>query len=435
MTAGSLFEDQAPRPLADRLRPTSLAEVVGQDHLLSPEGPLGRMARAGAIRSCVLWGPPGCGKTTIARLLAEGTRLHFVPMSAIFSGVADLRKAFEEARRRRLGGQGTLVFVDEIHRFNRAQQDAFLPHVEDGTIILVGATTENPSFELNAALLSRLQVFVLRRLDEAALSALLARAERAMGRRLPLDEAARATLLAMADGDGRYLLSLCEALSALPPGEAIGAEALPALLQRRAPVYDKAEEAHYNLLSAYHKSLRSSDCDASLYWMARMLLGGEDPGVIFRRLICCAAEDVGLADPAALQLVLAAWQAFDRVGLPEGELMLAEATIYVATAPKSNASYLALHAAKELAARSGSLPPPTHAVNAPTRLMKELGYGRGYVYDHDVAEGSSGLDYLPEGLGRPGLYAPRERGFEREVRKRVEYWARLREERRRGKGG
>ena len=424
-----LFESQAPRPLADRLRPQSLEEVVGQGHVLGAEAPLGRMVASGRLASLVLWGPPGCGKTTIARLLAEATTLEFEPLSAVFSGVADLRKVFERARQRRLAGRGTLLFVDEIHRFNRAQQDGFLPYVEDGTVILVGATTENPSFELNPALLSRCQVLVLRRLEEPALRELLARAEALEGRDLPLAAEARAALLAMADGDGRYLLNLAEEVLSLRAVEPLDPAGLAAVVQKRAPLYDKGQESHYNLISALHKSLRGSDCDAALYWFARMLAGGEDPHYIARRIVRFAVEDVGLADPDALTQSVAAWQAFERIGSPEGELALAQAVIYLATAPKSNAAYKAYGAARRSAAESGSLAPPAHILNAPTGLMRDLGYGKGYSYDHDTPEAFSGQDYFPESLGRQSFYNPVERGFEREIRKRLEYWSKLRNRR------
>jgi putative ATPase len=424
--SGSLFESQAPRPLADRLRPRSLAEVLGQDHILAPDAPLGRMVAGRRIASMILWGPPGTGKTTIARLLAEVSDLHFEQLSAVFSGVADLRKVFEAAKGRRAVGQGTLLFVDEIHRFNRAQQDGFLPYVEDGTVILVGATTENPSFELNAALLSRCQVFVLRRLDDAALESLLARAEAAEGRALPLDAAARVALKAMADGDGRYLLNLAEELFALRTDRPLDPAALAEAVQRRAPVYDKAQESHYNLISALHKSLRGSDADAALYWLARMLAGGEDPRYIARRLVRFASEDIGLADPGALPQALAAWEAYERLGSPEGELAIVQCVVYLATAPKSNALYVAQGAANRAARETGSLMPPMHILNAPTRLMKDLGYSKGYEYDHETPEGFSGQNYFPEGMARRRFYAPSERGFEREVRKRLEYWDKLR---------
>ncbi|MFN4355159.1 replication-associated recombination protein A [Parvibaculum sp.] len=423
------MDEGAPRPLADRLRPKALEEVVGQDHLLGPKGPLGRMLAAGHLSSIILWGPPGTGKTTIARLLADKVGLHFEPMSAIFSGVADLKKVFEAARARRSTGKGTLLFVDEIHRFNRAQQDGFLPVMEDGTVTLVGATTENPSFELNAALLSRAQVMVLNRLDDSALEKLLRRAEGWYGAPLPLDEDARASLRAMADGDGRYALNLAEEVHTLAPVGAFDTAALIAAVQRRAPLYDKGREGHYNLISALHKSIRGSDCDASLYYLARMLAGGEDPLYIARRLVRAAIEDIGLADPEAVHQALAAKDVFDFLGAPEGELALAQATIYLATAPKSNASYAAFGAAKRSARDTGSVAPPAHILNAPTKLMKELGYGAGYEYDHDAPQAFSGRDYFPEEVGRQEFYRPAERGFEREISKRLAYWRKLREER------
>jgi putative ATPase len=421
-----LFESQAPRPLADRLRPKLLSEVVGQDHLVGPEGPLARMLAQGRLSSIVLWGPPGCGKTTIARLLAEQTDLAFEPLSAVFSGVADLRKIFDAATKRRQMGQGTLLFVDEIHRFNRAQQDGFLPYVEDGTVILVGATTENPSFELNAALLSRVQVLVLRRLDDEALEKLLSRAEEVTGHTLPVDATGREALRAMADGDGRYLLNMAEQIGALTPEQPLDAKALAAAVQKRAPIYDKAQEGHYNLISALHKSLRGSDTDAALYWMARMLAGGEDPLFIARRLTRFAIEDVGLADPQAVQQALAAWDVYERLGSPEGELALAQLVIYLGTAPKSNAAYRAFQAVTKAARETGSLMPPMHILNAPTRMMKDMGYGDGYVYDHNTAEGFSGQNYFPEGMARRTFYDPPERGFEREIKKRLDYWDKLR---------
>ncbi len=428
--ATGLFESQAPRPLAERLRPKRLEEIVGQAHLLAPDAPIGRMVAAGRLSSMILWGPPGCGKTTLARLLAEHTSLHFEPLSAVFSGVADLRKVFEAARSRRRVGQGTLLFIDEIHRFNRAQQDGFLPYVEDGTVILVGATTENPSFELNGALLSRCQVFVLNRLDDAAMELILARAEAAEGRALPLEAEARRALRAMADGDGRYLLNMAEELLALPPsGRKLDSAGLAAAVQRRAPLYDKAQEGHYNLISALHKSLRGSDTDAALYWLARMLAGGEDPRYIARRLVRFAVEDVGLADPDALPHAIAAWDAFERLGSPEGELAVAQCVIYLATAPKSNAAYKAFSAARATAEETGSLMPPKHILNAPTRLMKQLGYSKGYEYDHDAPDAFSGQSYFPEGMARQDFYRPVERGFEREIRKRLDYWSKLRAER------
>lgn len=422
-----LFESAAPRPLADRMRPASLEEVVGQDHLLGEQGPLARMLGAGRLASMILWGPPGCGKTTIARLLADRTDLSFEPLSAVFSGVADLRKVFEKAKGNRVAGRGTLLFIDEIHRFNRAQQDGFLPYVEDGTVILVGATTENPSFELNAALLSRAQVFVLNRLDDAALEKLLSHAEEVEGRALPLDVDARAALRAMADGDGRFALNLAEELFALKPEAPLDTARLAATVQRRAPIYDKSQDGHYNLMSALHKSLRGSDADAGLYWLARMLTGGEDPRYIARRLARFAYEDVGLADPEAAVQALAAWECYERIGSPEGDLALAQAVIYLATAPKSNAAYKAFGQAMAAARETGSLMPPKHILNAPTKLMKEVGYGDGYAYDHDSPEGFSGQDYFPEDMGRRNFYRPVERGFEREIAKRLDYWNRLRD--------
>jgi putative ATPase len=413
--------------LADRLRPRSLAEVVGQDHLLAADGPIGRMVANRKLSSMILWGPPGCGKTTIARLLAHGTDLVFEPLSAVFSGVADLRKVFDAARKRREMGQGTLLFVDEIHRFNRAQQDAFLPVVEDGTVILVGATTENPSFELIGALLSRAQVFVLRRLDDNDLETLLQRAEANLGRGLPLTDEARTALRAMADGDGRFLLNLTEEIAQLQADKPLGPDNLARLMQRRAPLYDKAQEGHYNLISALHKSLRGSDTDAALYWLARMLAGGEDPTYILRRLTRAAVEDIGLADPQAVVQALAAWDTYDRLGAPEGELAIAQCVIYLTTAPKSNAAYQAYGEARAMAHETGSLMPPMHILNAPTRLMRDLGYGRGYVYDHATEEGFSGQNYFPEGVVRRNFYRPGERGFEREIKKRLAYWDKLRQ--------
>lgn len=422
----SLFERPQDRPLADRLRPATLDQVVGQDHLIGPTGPLGRMLAAGRLTSIILWGPPGCGKTTIARLLAARTDLHFEPLSAVFSGVADLRKVFDAAGKRKETGRGTLLFVDEIHRFNRAQQDGFLPFVENGTVVLVGATTENPSFELNGALLSRAQVLVLKRLDDDALDALIARAETELGRTLPLADDSRAALKAMADGDGRYFLNLIEALSILPSEPALDAAQLAKVVQQRAPAYDKDREGHYNLISALHKSLRGSDTDAALYWMARMLEGGEDPAYICRRLTRFAVEDIGLADPNAAVQALAAWDIFERLGSPEGELAIAQLVVYLGTAPKSNAAYTAYKAARKAAKQTGSLMPPMHILNAPTRMMKDLGYGKDYQYDHDQADGFSGQNYFPDGMARQRFYDPPERGFEREVRKRLEYWDRLR---------
>ncbi|MBK8176121.1 MAG: replication-associated recombination protein A [Rhodospirillales bacterium] len=429
--APSLFGALAPQPLADRLRPAALADVVGQDHLLAADAPIGRMLATGHVGSMILWGPPGCGKTTIARLLAAQTDLEFVPMSAVFSGVADLRKVFDAAELRRRDGRGTLLFIDEIHRFNRAQQDGFLPYVENGTVILVGATTENPSFELNAPLLSRCRVLVLDRLDDPALEQLLERAERVLGRTLPLDTDARAALRAIADGDGRYLLNLVEVLADLPAKPTIDAARLSEIVQRRMPVYDKAQEGHYNLISALHKSLRGSDTDAALYWFARMIAGGEDPHYIARRLVRFAVEDIGLADPQALVQALAAWQAYERLGSPEGELALVQCVIYLGSAPKSNAAYRAAGAARRLARENGSLMPPKHILNAPTRLMQDLGYGQGYAYDHDQDDAFSGQNYFPDGLERQRLYHPSPRGFERQITERLAYWERLRRE----KGG
>ena len=421
----------APRPLADRLRPQKLSDVVGQGHLTGPDGVLTRMLAGGRIPSIILWGPPGTGKTTIARLLAGETGLVFEQMSAIFSGVADLKKAFEQARIRREQGRGTLLFVDEIHRFNKSQQDSFLPYVEDGTIILVGATTENPSFELNGALLSRCQVLVLNRLDAAAMAALIARAEMFERRALPVDPAAREALIAVADGDGRYILNLAEEIFASMPEGAppLTPEALAKTVQQRMPLYDKAADGHYNLISALHKSVRGSDPDAALYYLARMLTAGEDPLFLARRLVRMAIEDVGLADPQAVQQALAAKDTFDFLGSPEGELALAQATVYIATAPKSNALYTAFKAASQRAKETGSLAPPKIILNAPTKLMKQQEYGAGYQYDHDQPEAFSGQNYFPDGMGREQYYSPVERGFEREVRKRLDYWARLRKER------
>jgi putative ATPase len=424
------LERDAPRPLADKLRPARLADVVGQDHLLGPDGALTRMLEARSLGSLIFWGPPGTGKTTVARLLARETALHFEQISAVFSGVADLKKVFEAARARRESGQGTLLFVDEVHRFNRAQQDSFLPVMEDGTVVLVGATTENPSFELNAALLSRARVLVFKPLDAEVLEKLLARAETIEGRPLPLDENARASLVRMADGDGRAALTLAEEVwRAARSGETFDAAALQEIVQRRAPIYDKSQDGHYNLISALHKSVRGSDPDAALYYLARMLDAGEDPLYVARRVVRMAIEDIGLADPQALVIANAAKDAYDFLGSPEGELAIAQAVIYVATAPKSNAAYSAYGQAVRVAKEAGSLLPPKHILNAPTRLMKQEGYGRGYAYDHDAEDAFSGQDYFPEALGRHTFYDPPDRGFERELRRRLDHWAKLRKER------
>jgi putative ATPase len=424
------MEQGAPRPLADRMRPTRLSEVVGQAHIVGPEGSLTRMLRSGRLPNLILWGPPGVGKTTIARLLALETKLEFEQLSAIFSGVQDLRKAFDRAKARRQQGRGTLLFIDEIHRFNRAQQDGFLPHMEDGTITLVGATTENPSFELNGALLSRATTLVLNRLDETAMEELIARVEQEVGRPLPVNADARVAIVGMADGDGRALINLAEeVLAAVAPGEPpLTTASLVTLVQRRAPLYDKSRDGHYNLISALHKAVRGSDPDAALYWLCRMLDGGEDRLFLARRLVRMAVEDIGLADPAALTQALAAKDTYDFLGSPEGELALAQATIYMATAPKSNAAYKAYGAAMKAAKQHGSLAPPKHILNAPTKLMSEQGYGAGYAYDHATPEGFSGQDYFPDEMDREQYYDPPERGFEREIRKRLAYWQKLRDE-------
>lgn len=423
------LESEAPRPLADRLRPAVLSDVTGQDHLVADDAPLGRMLATGRLNSVILWGPPGTGKTTIARLLSSAVpEMEFVQISAIFSGVADLRKVFDAAKTRRGMGKGTLLFVDEVHRFNRAQQDGFLPHMEDGTIILVGATTENPSFELNAAVLSRAQVLVLKRLEEQALETLLARAEVLEGRSLPLTSDARDALKAMADGDGRFLLNLAEELLTLPvDAEPLDSAELAETVQRRAPVYDKGQDGHYNLISALHKSVRGSDPDAALYWLARMLTAGEDPLFLARRLVRMAIEDIGLADPQAVVQANAAKDVYDFLGSPEGELALGQLVVYLATAPKSNAAYVAYKSATRLAKETGSLMPPKHILNAPTKLMKEQGYGSGYEYDHDAEGGVSGQDYFPDEMGeRPSFYQPPDRGFERELNKRLAYFSKIR---------
>ncbi len=425
----SLFSAGVARPLADRMRPDCIDGIFGQEDLLGEGAPLRRMIDSGKLSSFILWGPPGCGKTTLARILAGRGNLHFVSLSAVFSGVADLRKAFEEAAARRQAGEGTLLFVDEIHRFNRAQQDGFLPYVETGTVILVGATTENPSFELNGALLSRCKVYVMKALDRAALAKLAARAEELTGRALPLDAEAKETLMDLADGDGRYFINLMESVYDLTQeGETLDRAALTKIVQQRAPAYDKDREGHYNLISALHKSLRGSDTDAAMYYAARMLRGGEDPLYLLRRLTRFAMEDIGLADPAALPTAIAAWDAYERLGSPEGEIAIFELVAFLGTAPKSNACYRAQSAAMKAAKEYGSLNPPAHILNAPTKLMANLGYGRDYCYDHDTPEGFSGQNYFPDGMARQRFYRPVERGFEREILRRIAYWDKLRRE-------
>lgn len=426
----TLFSHQVKRPLADRLRPQNLSEVVGQNHIVGENSPLGRMVKSGKITSFILWGSPGCGKTTIARLIAEHTNLYFEQISAVFSGVADLKRVFQYAiDRRTTQGKGTLLFVDEIHRFNKSQQDGFLPYVEDGTVILVGATTENPSFELNAALLSRCQVFVLNRLTSDDFEVLLQRAEKEVGRKLPLDEEAREIMKATADGDGRYILNLAESVfNYAKEGEIFNKDSIINIIRSRAPVYDKGRDGHYNLISAVHKSLRGSDVDAALYWTARMLVSGEDAKYILRRLTRFAVEDVSLADPNAVAQAVACWQTYERLGSPEGDLAIMQLVAYLATAPKSAGVYKAMHKAFELAKQTGSLMPPKHILNAPTKLMKQLGYHEGYVYDQDLEDGFSGQNYFPDGMKRVKLYYPVERGFEREIKKRIEYFDKLRYE-------
>lgn len=423
----SLFETLNHKPLADQMRPENLDEVVGQNHLLGEKGPLGRMIQNQNLSSFILWGPPGCGKTTIARILADKTNLTFVQLSAVFSGVADLRKVFDEAKKRRMAGKGTLLFVDEIHRFNRAQQDGFLPFVEDGTVILVGATTENPSFELNSALLSRCKVFVLNRLNDTALADLTQRAEKIMQKPLPLDEVGKEYLRSLADGDGRYFINLLEAVwQYARANEILDKDELEKLLQKRLPNYDKDREGHYNLISALHKSLRGSDPDAGLYWLARMVTAGEDMKYILRRLTRFASEDVGLADPQALVQAINAWNSYERLGSPEGDLAVAGLVVYLATAPKSVGVYKAWKQAVNVAQQTDSLMPPKHILNAPTKLMSDVGYGKGYQYDPDTKDGFSGQEYFPDEIGHRTFYHPAQRGFEREIQKRIDYWNDLR---------
>lgn len=431
----TLFSTRIKRPLADRMRPQSLNEVVGQDNVIGDDAPLGRMLKSGKITSFILWGPPGCGKTTIARLIAEHTNLYFEQISAVFSGVADLKRVFQYAQERRANqGKGTLLFVDEIHRFNKSQQDGFLPYVEDGTVILVGATTENPSFELNAALLSRCQVFVLNRLNEPEFEILLERAEKEMGKKLPVDAEAREFIKTIADGDGRYILNLAESIwNYAQPNEIFDKDAVMKIIRSRAPVYDKGRDGHYNLISAVHKSLRGSDVDAALYWVARMIEAGEDPKYVLRRLTRFAVEDVSLADPNAVTQAIACWDTYDRLGSPEGDLAVFQLAAYLATAPKSVGVYKAMHAARETARKTGSLMPPKNILNAPTKLMKQLGYHEGYEYDPDCEDGFSGANYFPDGMRRVKLYYPVDRGYEREIKKRIEYFDKLRAEKQRAK--
>ena len=424
----NLFQNLIKRPLAEKMRPTSLESLVGQEHLLGRDAPLGRMLRERRASSMILWGPPGSGKTTLARVMAEHVNIRFESLSAVFSGVSDLRKVFDQAVERKKVGTDTLLFVDEIHRFNRAQQDSFLPFVEDGTVVLVGATTENPSFELNSALLSRCQVFILQKIDKAGLETLLKRAEELEGKELPLQQKTRDNLLAMADGDGRFLLNMAEELFHLPSVPKLSADDLVQTVQKKVPIYDKNKDEHYNLISALHKSLRGSDVDAALYWLARMLAGGEDQNYIMRRLLRVASEDIGMADPNAITHALSCWDGYRRVGSPEGDLFLAQSVIYLATAPKSNAVYEALSKASSIAKKNAGLSPPKHILNAPTELMKSLGYGKNYSYDHDFANSFSGQNYFPEEMERLSFYKPKETGFEREVKKRLQYWAKLRQD-------
>ena len=422
----TLFESNAQRPLADSIRPTSIADVVGQEHLLGSDAPLGRMIKSGRISSMILWGPPGTGKTTIGRLLAAEGTMEFSNISAVFSGVSDLRKAFDSAKKAQKLGRGTLLFVDEIHRFNKLQQDGFLPYVENGTVVLVGATTENPSFALNNAILSRVQVYVLKRLGDEVLEGLLTRAESHIGHPLPINTEARQALRKLADGDGRYLLNMAEELLNRPDKVILDTKDLANAVQRRMPLYDKSDDSHYNLISALHKSLRGSDTDAALYWLARMFEGGEDPSFIMRRLTRFAVEDIGLADPSALTQSIAAWDAYDRLGSPEGELAIAQCVIYLGTAPKSNSSYKAEKLSRKVARETGSLMPPKHILNAPTKMMKGMGYGQGYIYDHDQEDSFSGQNYFPEGIKPVNFYTPNSKGFEREIAKRLKYWNKIR---------